>query len=111
MLDPNPVVVLENELLYGREFDMSSEAMSNNFVVPIGKAKIEREGIFPLRAQPVGGLGGSCRTRSLGTDVTIVGHSIGVLHALEAAQRLQDEHGISCEVRQAALFFDICRRF
>ena len=42
--DPNPVVFLENELLYGREFDMSDEAMSSDFILPIGKAKIEREG-------------------------------------------------------------------
>jgi len=42
--DPNPVVFLENELLYGREFDMSPEAMSSDFMLPIGKAKIEREG-------------------------------------------------------------------
>lgn len=35
---------MENELLYGREFDMSPEAMSSDFMLPIGKAKIEREG-------------------------------------------------------------------
>ena len=42
--DNNPVVFLENELMYGVTFDISAEAMSENFVIPIGKAKIEREG-------------------------------------------------------------------
>lgn len=35
---------LENELMYGKEFEMSEEAMSKDFVLPIGKAKVEREG-------------------------------------------------------------------
>lgn len=42
--DPDPVVVLENEILYGLPFDISEEALSKDFVVPIGKAKIERAG-------------------------------------------------------------------
>lgn len=42
--DPNPVVVLENELLYGVSFPMSDEAQRDDFLIPIGKAKIEREG-------------------------------------------------------------------
>ena len=42
--DPNPVVYLENELLYGVSFPMSDEAQQEDFVIPIGKAKIEREG-------------------------------------------------------------------
>merc|ERR1712209_134618 len=42
--DPNPVVVLENELMYGTSFPVSDEAMSENFVIEIGKAKIERAG-------------------------------------------------------------------
>ena len=44
--DPNPVVVLENELMYGKEFEMSDEALSEDFILPIGKAKIEREGLL-----------------------------------------------------------------
>lgn len=44
--DPNPVVVLENELLYGVSFPMSDEAQGEDFVVPIGKAKIELEGEY-----------------------------------------------------------------
>jgi pyruvate/2-oxoglutarate/acetoin dehydrogenase E1 component len=42
--DPDPVVVLENEILYGVSFPVSDEAMSKDFIVPIGKAKIERPG-------------------------------------------------------------------
>jgi pyruvate dehydrogenase E1 component beta subunit len=42
--DPDPVVVLENEILYGAAFPVSDEAMSKDFLVPIGKAKIERTG-------------------------------------------------------------------
>lgn len=42
--DPNPVVFLENELLYGQSFEISSEALDSDFLIPIGKAKIERIG-------------------------------------------------------------------
>lgn len=38
------VVFLESEVLYGSEFGMSDEALSDDFILPIGKAKIEREG-------------------------------------------------------------------
>jgi pyruvate dehydrogenase E1 component beta subunit len=40
------VVFLENEILYGLQFDMSDEAMSKDFVIPIGKAKIEKTGKY-----------------------------------------------------------------
>lgn len=73
--DNNPVVCLENELLYGHPFPLSDEAQSPDFVIPIGKAKIEREG----------------------TDITFVAFSKMVGHALDAAQKLQEE-GISAEV-------------
>merc|ERR1712088_474568 len=73
--DPNPVVVLENEIMYGRSFEMSDEALSPDFVLPIGKAKIEREG----------------------TDVTLTAFSIGVGICLEAAELLAQQ-GVSCEV-------------
>lgn len=70
--DPNPVIVLENELLYGSKFDIP---VSDDYVLPIGKAKIEREG----------------------TDVTITAFTIMVGKALEAAEQLA-EMGISAEV-------------
>jgi pyruvate dehydrogenase E1 component beta subunit len=70
--DPNPVIFLENEILYGHTFDCPT---SEDFVLPIGKAKIEREG----------------------TDVTIIAFSIMVDVALKAAETLA-EQGISAEV-------------
>jgi pyruvate dehydrogenase E1 component beta subunit len=70
--DPNPVIFLENEILYGRSFDVPD---IEDFTVPIGKAKIWREG----------------------DDVTIVSFGIGMQYALEAADRLAEE-GISAEV-------------
>lgn len=70
--DPNPVVFLENEILYGRSFDVPD---IEDFTVPIGKAKIWRSG----------------------SDVTIVSFGIGMQYALEAADRLAEE-GISAEV-------------
>ena len=73
--DPNPTVFLENEMLYGVSFPMSDEAMSDNFLIPIGKCKVEREG----------------------SDVTIVAHSKMVMHSLEAAVALEKE-GIKAEV-------------
>jgi pyruvate dehydrogenase E1 component beta subunit len=70
--DPNPVIVLENELLYGQSFEVPTD---KDFTVPIGKAKIERAG----------------------DDVTICAFSIMVGKALEAADALAEE-GISAEV-------------
>lgn len=70
--DPNPVIVLENEILYGRKFPCP---VDEDFILPIGKAKIEREG----------------------RDVTIVTFSIMVTTALEAAEALAQQ-GIEAEV-------------
>ena len=73
--DPDPVVFLENELLYGTSFEMSTEAGGEDFLLPIGKAKVMREG----------------------TDVTITAVSKMVGFALEAADALAVK-GISAEV-------------
>ncbi|XP_020486418.1 pyruvate dehydrogenase E1 component subunit beta, mitochondrial [Labrus bergylta] len=73
--DDNPVVFLENELMYGVPFEMSEEAQSKDFTIPIGKAKVERQG----------------------THVTLVTHSRYVGHCLDAAVVLSKE-GIECEV-------------
>ncbi|MCC5957114.1 MAG: pyruvate dehydrogenase complex E1 component subunit beta [Natronohydrobacter sp.] len=70
--DPNPVIFLENEILYGRSFDVP---VLDDFTIPFGKAKIWREG----------------------TDVTIVSFGIGMTYALDAAERLAKD-GISAEV-------------
>jgi pyruvate dehydrogenase E1 component beta subunit len=70
--DDNPVVFLENEILYGRTFDVPD---LDDYTVPFGKARIWREG----------------------SDVTIVSFGIGMTYALEAADKLAEE-GISAEV-------------
>jgi pyruvate dehydrogenase E1 component beta subunit len=70
--DPNPVIFLENEILYGRSFDVPD---LDDYTVPFGKARIWREG----------------------TDVTIVSFGIGMSYALQAAEKLAED-GISAEV-------------
>ncbi len=70
--DPNPVIVLENEILYGQSFECPT---AEDFILPIGKAKVER----------------------LGADVTIVAYSIEVGLAMQAAEALAAE-GIEAEV-------------
>jgi pyruvate dehydrogenase E1 component subunit beta len=70
--DPSPVIFLENEILYGQSFDVPK---LEDFVLPIGKARVAREG----------------------GDVTIVSYSRGMAYALEAAKRLAEE-GIEAEV-------------
>ncbi len=70
--DPNPVIFLENEILYGQSFEIPD---MDDFVLPIGKAKIERGG----------------------TDVTVVSWGIGMTYALKAADELA-AMGISAEV-------------
>ncbi len=70
--DPNPVVFLENEILYGKSFELPD---LEDFTVEIGKAKVWLKG----------------------DDVTIVSFGIGMTYALEAAERLAEE-GISAEV-------------
>ena len=70
--DPNPVIFLENEVLYGQSFDVPTDP---DWLVPIGKANILREG----------------------SDVTITAFSIMVGKAMQAAEQLA-EQGISAEV-------------
>ncbi len=70
--DPNPVVFLENEILYGQSFDVPDV---EDHVLPIGKARVHKEG----------------------TDCTIVSFSIGMTYAIEAAEKLEAE-GISVEI-------------
>ncbi len=70
--DPNPVIFLENEILYGQAFDVPD---IDDFTVPLGRARIWREG----------------------TDVTIVSFGIGMKYALDAADQLAGD-GISAEV-------------
>ena len=70
--DPNPVIFLENEILYGRSFEVPDVA---DWTVPIGKAKVARKG----------------------SDITIVSFGIGMTYAMEAAGILAGQ-GIEAEV-------------
>ncbi len=70
--DPNPVIFLENEILYGKSFDVP---VLDDFTIEFGKARVWREG----------------------SDVTLVSFGIGMQYALEAADKLATE-GISAEV-------------
>lgn len=70
--DPNPVIFLENEILYGRSFDVPD---LEDFTIPFGKARIARSG----------------------KDVTLISFGIGMALALDAAQKLHEE-GIEAEV-------------
>ncbi len=70
--DNNPVIFLENEILYGRSFDVPE---IEDFTIPFGKARVWRQG----------------------SDVTIVSFGIGMQYALEAADKLAAD-GISAEV-------------
>ncbi len=70
--DPNPVVFLENEMLYGESFDVPDD---DDYILPIGKAAVKRQG----------------------ADVTIVTYSIMVGRSLEAAESLAQD-GIDVEV-------------
>jgi pyruvate dehydrogenase E1 component beta subunit len=64
--DPNPVIFLENEILYGHKFEVPA---LDDFLIPIGKARIARAG----------------------KDVTLVSFGIGMVHALQAAEELERE--------------------
>jgi pyruvate dehydrogenase E1 component beta subunit len=73
--DPNPVVFLEHELMYGVSFPMSDAAQSKDFIIPIGESRIERPG----------------------TDVTLITFSKEVGLALETAD-IMAARGVSVEV-------------
>merc|ERR1719369_2571801 len=73
--DPDPVVFLENELMYGTAFEVEDKVMEPEFLLPIGKAKVQLAG----------------------TDCSLIAHSIGVGFAMEAAAELAKE-GINVEV-------------
>ena len=71
--DPNPVIFLENEILYGLKGEVSS---NNDFTIPFGKANIAKEG----------------------SDTTIVTYSIMLQKSLEAAKILKNEFNLDVEV-------------
>ncbi|XXQ35115.1 Pyruvate dehydrogenase E1 component subunit beta [Plasmodiophora brassicae] len=72
----SPVVFLEDELMYGKSFDVQPEVLGKDFVLPLGKAHIARPG----------------------KDCTLVTFSKPVGLALEAAAELSEKHGVDCEV-------------
>jgi pyruvate dehydrogenase E1 component beta subunit len=74
--DDDPVVFLENEMMYGVNFELSDEVMDKDFLIPIGKAKIER----------------------VGKDLTITAHAKMVGHSLLAAEQVKKDYGIEVEV-------------
>lgn len=74
--DNDPVVFLENEMMYNVNFEVPDHVLDKDFLLPLNKGKIERQG----------------------TDVTITAFAKMVGFSLEAAEILQKEHGISCEV-------------
>jgi len=74
--DDDPVVFLENEMMYGVNFELSDEVMDKDFMIPIGKAKIER----------------------VGKDLTITAHAKMVGHSLLAAEQVKKDYGIEVEV-------------
>ncbi|AHX11643.1 transketolase, pyrimidine binding domain protein [Neorickettsia helminthoeca str. Oregon] len=74
--DNNPVIFLENEILYGMAHTLTPEQEENDYTVPIGKANVIKEG----------------------SDVTIVTFSICVKLALEAAEILANENNIDVEI-------------
>ncbi|CAG61481.1 uncharacterized protein GVI51_K06677 [Nakaseomyces glabratus] len=73
--DPNPVVFLENELLYGEQFEVSEEALSPDFTLPY-TAKVEKEG----------------------KDISIITYTRNTEFSLAAAKILEEKYGVSAEV-------------
>lgn len=73
--DNDPVYVMENTLLYGASGEVPDPAIGDH-IVPLGQAEVKRAG----------------------TDLSLIAHGRSVIHCLTAAETLQQEHGISCEV-------------
>ncbi|CAD0094985.1 unnamed protein product [Aureobasidium vineae] len=95
--DPNPVVVLENELLYGLSFPMSEEAQKDDFVIPVSlESSLKNTNLntsltlFPQF--------GKAKIERPGKDLTIVTLSRCVGRSLVAAEQLKQKYGIEAEV-------------
>ncbi len=73
--DNDPVYIMENTLLYGN-IGPVPDPSEGDFTIPLGKADLKREG----------------------SDLSLIAHGRSVIRALEAAEILQSEHGISCDV-------------
>lgn len=71
--DPDPVIFIESEILYGLEGEVPED---EEYTIPVGKADVKREG----------------------SDCTIITWSRMVHHSLDAAEKLAEEHGVECEI-------------
>ena len=103
--DDNPVVFLENEILYGKSFDVTDAVVDKDFTLPIGECKVRppRNSRRAIRGAQFSDaqFSDACppppQVEREGTDVTIVSYSKGVATSLEAADALA-ALGVSCEV-------------
>nr|QDR50946.1 Pyruvate dehydrogenase E1 beta subunit [Heliconius melpomene] len=126
--DDDPVVFLEDEILYGIPFPMSDEALSPDFVLPIGKAKIEREGKHITlvcagkatdtalqAANELAGKGIECEVINLRTlrplDFDTIARSIAKTHHLITVEQGWPQSGIGAEicarVMESPSFFEL----
>ncbi|XP_028161235.1 pyruvate dehydrogenase E1 component subunit beta, mitochondrial isoform X5 [Ostrinia furnacalis] len=124
----DPVVVLEDEILYGIPFPMSDEALSSDFVLPIGKAKIEREGKHITvvcagratdtalqAANELAGKGIECEVINLRSlrplDFDTIARSIAKTHHLVTVEQGWPQSGIGAEicarVMESSAFFEL----
>ncbi|XP_075976125.1 pyruvate dehydrogenase E1 beta subunit [Anticarsia gemmatalis] len=126
--DPDPVVMLEDEILYGVKFDMTDEALDKDFVLPIGKAKIEREGKHVTlvcagkatdtalqAANTLAGNGIECEVINLRSirplDFETIARSIAKTHHLVTVEQGWPQSGIGAEicarVMESPSFFEL----
>ncbi|XP_023939605.1 pyruvate dehydrogenase E1 component subunit beta, mitochondrial [Bicyclus anynana] len=126
--DPDPVVFLEDELMYGVPFPMSDEAMSADFVLPIGKAKIERPGSHITlvcagkatdtalqAANELAGNGIECEVINLRSirplDFDTIAQSVAKTHHLVTVEQGWPQSGIGAEicarVMESSAFFEL----
>ncbi|XP_053605591.1 pyruvate dehydrogenase E1 component subunit beta, mitochondrial isoform X1 [Plodia interpunctella] len=126
--DNDPVVMLENEMLYGVPFPMSDEALSKDFVIPIGKAKIEREGKHVTlvcagrgtetalkAASDLAGNGIECEVINLRSlrplDFDAIARSVAKTHHLVTVEQGWPQSGVGAEicarVMESATFFEL----
>ena len=123
--DPDPVVFLENEILYGESFPVTDQVMDKDFVQPIGKAKVRSDTPSLIALAPHSLCAHAqhlqlmlhwynlaiayeltCHMQVMreGTDVTLLAFGKLVGYNLKVAEELEKE-GISCEVQPASLVF------
>lgn len=126
--DPDPVVFLEDEILYGTKFPVSDEALDKDFLLPFGKAKVEREGKHVtvvcagkatetalLAANELAGKGIECEVINLRSlrplDFGTIAQSIAKTHHLITVEQGWPQSGIGAEicgrVMESSSFFEL----